>query len=62
MWIVKKHKDFWNIDTRNIKELARKESELIGVFWKENMDMLEVTEIKRKIRGNGNRRSSFFDL
>ena len=62
MWIVKKLKDFYNITTWNVKKLAGNENELIGELWREYLDMLEVSETNRKIRGNGNRRRLFFDL
>ena len=51
MGIVKKDQDLWNIATWNVRGLAGKENELIGEFKRENLDILGITETKKKGSG-----------
>ena len=51
MGIVKKDQDLWNIATWNVRGLAGNENELIGEFERENLDILGITETKKKGSG-----------
>ena len=49
--IVKKDEDLWNIATWNVRGSAGKGNELIGEFERENLDILGITETKKKGSG-----------